>query len=90
MPARRSGKIPRVWLAGSPIYPAFLDQALDHFDEVINAYGAMEASIVCHQGIKHRMAEGEVVGVGPAMDDVVLEVVDEYGASPLKRVKWEK
>lgn len=73
------GKIPRVWLAGSPIYPSFLDQALDHFDEVINAYGAMEASIVCHQGIKHRMAEGEVVGVGPAMDDVVLEVVDETG-----------
>ncbi|MEQ1523631.1 MAG: AMP-binding protein, partial [Aestuariivirga sp.] len=65
-----SGKIRRVWLAGSPVYPAFLDQALDHFDEVVNAYGAMEASIVCHQAIKHRMTEGEVVGVGPAMEDV--------------------
>ena len=74
-----SGKIPRVWLAGSPIYPAFLDQALEHFDEVINAYGAMEASIVSHHSITHRMAEGEVVGVGPAMDGVVLEVVDESG-----------
>jgi acyl-CoA synthetase (AMP-forming)/AMP-acid ligase II len=73
------GKIPRVWLAGSPIYPAFLDQALEHFDEVINAYGAMEASIVCHHAITHRMAAGEVVGVGRAMDDVVLEVVDESG-----------
>jgi acyl-CoA synthetase (AMP-forming)/AMP-acid ligase II len=76
-----SRKIPRVWLAGSPVYPAFLDQALHHFEEVINAYGAMEASIVCHQAIKHRMAEGEVVGVGPAMDEIVLEVVDESGQS---------
>ncbi len=74
-----SGKIPRIWLAGSPVYPAFLDLALNHFGEVINAYGAMEASIACHKAIKHRMAEGEVVGVGPAMHDVVLEVVDESG-----------
>ncbi len=66
-----SGKIPRVWLAGSPIYPAFLDQALDHFAEVVNAYGAMEASIVCHQVFKERLAEGDIVGVGSAMDDVV-------------------
>jgi acyl-CoA synthetase (AMP-forming)/AMP-acid ligase II len=77
------GKIPRVWLAGSPIYPSFLDQALNHFDEVINAYGAMEASIVCHHGIKHRMAEDQVVSVGPAIDDVSLEVVDETG-QPVK------
>ena len=26
------------------------------------------------------MAEGEVIGVGKAMDDVVLEVVDERGS----------
>ena len=76
-----SGKIPRVWLAGSPIYPAFLDQALDHFAEVVNAYGAMEASIVCHQVFKERLGEGDIVGVGSAMDDVVLEVVDELGHS---------
>lgn len=74
-----SGKIPRVWLAGSPIYPAFLDQALDHFTEVVNAYGAMEASIVCHQVFKERLVEGDIVGVGSAMDDVVLEVVDGSG-----------
>lgn len=76
---KASGKIPRVWLAGSPIYPAFLDQALDHFTEVVNAYGAMEASIVCHQVFKERLAKGDIVGVGSAMDDVVLEVVDESG-----------
>jgi acyl-coenzyme A synthetase/AMP-(fatty) acid ligase len=79
-----SGKIPRLWVTGSPIYPAFLDQALEHFDDVVNSYGSIEASIVCHQVIKDRMAEGEVVGVGAAMFDHVLEVVDEIGR-PVKR-----
>ena len=78
---KASGKIPRIWLAGSPVYPAFLDQALDHFDEVVNAYGAMEASIICHQVFTERLAEGDIVGVGSAMDDVFLEVVDELGHS---------
>ena len=78
-PAR--GKIPRLWVTGSPIYPAFLDQALDHFDEVVNSYGSIEASVVCHQVIKNRVAEGDIVGVGSAMYDHVLEVVDESGLS---------
>ena len=76
-----SGKIPRLWVTGSPIYPAFLDQALDHFDEVVNSYGSIEASVVCHQVIKDRMAEGDIIGVGSAMYDHVLEVVDESGRS---------
>ena len=78
---RAGGKIPRIWLAGSPIYPAFLDQALDHFTEVVNAYGAIEASIVCYHVFKERMAKGDIVGVGSALDGVVLEVVDERGRS---------
>ncbi len=78
-----SGKIPRVYLAGSPIYPAFLDRALNHFEEVLNAYGSIEGGNVCYQAFKDRVPEGETVGVGAALDGIHIEVVDEMG-NPVK------
>lgn len=78
-----SGKLPRAWLAGSPVFPAFLDKALEHFDEILNAYGANEAGIVCYETIKKRVAPGEAIGVGTAIDDMVMQVVDEAG-KPVK------
>lgn len=77
------GKLPRLWVTGSPVYPSFLDRALNHFDEVLNAYAASEASIVCYQAIKERVPEGETVGVGTALEGIVIEVVDEMG-NPVK------
>ena|GEM_PF-1387527 len=73
------GKFPRLWVTGSPIHPSFLNQALDHFDEVLNTYGSIEAGLVCHQKFTERPSEEDAIAVGKAFDGLVLEVVDEHG-----------
>ncbi len=77
------GRFARVWLAGSPLHPAFLDRALNHFEEVLNAYGAGEAGIVCYLPLRNRVPEGETISVGTALDGIVVEVVDDTG-KPVK------
>jgi acyl-coenzyme A synthetase/AMP-(fatty) acid ligase len=70
-------RIPRLWVTGSPIYPSFLTQALDHFEEVLNTYGSIEAGIVCHQKFTEKLSEEKAIAVGKAFSGMVLEVVDE-------------